>query len=85
MARGKFIELSWTNYGTTEIAGFNIYRREDVSTFNADSCTSGMPSSSGFVKVGYIAGSSTVTFTDTDNGQGLELGKEYFYRICAVL
>lgn len=84
MARGKFIELLWTGYGTTEIAGFNIYRREDVSAFNPDSCTSGIPSSSGFVKVGYIAGSSAVSFTDTDNGQGLELGKEYFYRICAV-
>ncbi|MCX6333301.1 MAG: gliding motility-associated C-terminal domain-containing protein [Bacteroidia bacterium] len=84
VARGKFIELSWSDYGTNEIAGFSIYRREDVSTFTPDPCTPGIPSSSGFVKVGYIAGSSTKTFTDTDNGQGLELGKEYFYRICAV-
>lgn len=81
---GKFIRVTWSDYGTTAIAGFSIYRREGASTFNPDSCTAGIPSSSGFVKIGYIAGSSTVSFTDTDNGQGLQFGKEYTYRIVAV-
>ena len=65
-------------------AGFSIYRREGASTFKPDSCTAGIPSSTGFVKVGYIAGSSTTSFSDTDNGQGLQFGKEYTYRIVAV-
>jgi gliding motility-associated-like protein len=81
---GKFIRLSWENYGTDAIAGFAIYRRDDPSTFTPDSCTSGIPASTGFVKVGYIKGSSTVNFIDTDNDQGLEFGKEYTYRIVAV-
>jgi gliding motility-associated-like protein len=81
---GKFIRLTWNNYGTTAISGFNIYRKEGVSSFKPDSCTSGIPSSTGFVKVGYIAGSSTISFLDTDNGQGLVFGKEYSYRIVAV-
>ena len=81
---GKFIRLLWSNYGTGAIAGFAIYRREGATTFTPDSCTSGLPPSTGFVKVGYIAGSSTVSFTDTDNGQGLQFGKEYTYRIVAV-
>jgi len=81
---GKFVRLTWDNYGTTAIAGFNIYRKEGASSFKPDSCTSGIPSSTGFVKVGYIAGSSTVSFLDTDNGQGLVFGKEYAYRIVAV-
>ncbi|MCU0460616.1 MAG: gliding motility-associated C-terminal domain-containing protein [Bacteroidales bacterium] len=84
VARGNSIELSWANYGTTAIAGFNIYRREEGSPFTIDSCTSGIPSSTGFVRVGFASGSSSVTFTDNNNGSGLELGKEYFYRICAV-
>jgi gliding motility-associated-like protein len=81
---GKFIRLTWNSYGTDVIAGFNIYRREGPSSFVQDSCSSGLPPSSGFTKVGYAAGSSTVSFVDTDNGQGLQYSREYTYRIVAV-
>jgi gliding motility-associated-like protein len=81
---GKFIKLIWSDFGTPVIAGFSIYRREGATTFIPDSCTSGLPASTGFIKVGYIAGSSAVSFIDTDNGQGLQYGKEYTYRIVAV-
>ena len=81
---GKLIRLTWLDYGTSVIAGFSIYRREGASTFNPDSCTSGIPSSTGFVKIGYISGSSTTSYSDTDIGQGLQFGKEYTYRIVAV-
>lgn len=81
---GKLIRLTWSDYGTAVISGFSIYRREGPSTFIPDSCTTGIPSSTGFVKVGYIDGSSTTSFSDTDNGQGLQFGKEYTYRIVAV-
>lgn len=81
---GKLIRLSWAPYGTDYIAGFSIYRREGVAPFRVDSCTSGVPASTGFVKVGYIDGSGTTIFTDTDNGAGLQFGKEYTYRIVAV-
>jgi gliding motility-associated-like protein len=81
---GKVIKLTWSGYGTNVIAGFSIYRREGASTFKPDSCTSGIPASTGFAKVGYIGGSSTTSFSDNDNGQGLQSGKEYTYRIVAV-
>jgi gliding motility-associated-like protein len=81
---GKQIILSWANYGTSVISGFSIYRREGVTSFTPDSCSGGIPSSTGFVKVGYIGGSSITTFIDSDNGQGLQFGKEYAYRIVAV-
>jgi gliding motility-associated-like protein len=81
---GKFIRINWKNYGTPDIAGFSIYRREGTSTFNPDSCTASIPASTGFIKVGYIGGSSSVSFVDTENGQGLLFGKEYTYRIVAV-
>jgi gliding motility-associated-like protein len=80
----KSIGLTWSQYGTSYISGFNIYRREGASTFKPDSCTEGIPSSTGFVKVGYIAGSATTSFTDNDNGQGLQFGKDYYYRIVSV-
>ncbi len=81
---GKFVRLTWNNYGTGVISGFSIYRREGVSSFVPDSCTAGIPASSGFIKVGFADGSSLVSFVDTDNGQGLQFGKEYSYRIVAV-
>ncbi len=81
---GKFIRLQWEDYGTDAIAGFSIYRRVGTTTFVPDSCSGGIPASTGFVKVGYAPGSSTVTFIDTDNGQGLQFGQEYTYRIVAV-
>jgi gliding motility-associated-like protein len=81
---GKLIRLTWSDYGTDYISGFNIYRREGASTFNPDSCTAGIPLSTGFIKVGYIGGSATTSFSDTDNDQGLQFGEEYTYRIVAV-
>lgn len=81
---GKFIRLTWASYGTNAISGFAIYRRIGSSSFDPDSCTAGIPSSTGFVNVGFVSGSSAVSFTDTDNGQGLEFGEEYTYRIVAV-
>jgi len=81
---GKFIRLAWSNYGTDVISGFSIYRSDAASSFVPDSCTAGIPASAGFTKVGYAQGNSTVTFVDTDNGQGLQFGKEYIYRIVAV-
>jgi gliding motility-associated-like protein len=81
---GKLIRLTWSEYGTSVIAGFSIYRREGASTYVADSCTAGIPSSTGFKKVGYIDGSSKTSYSDSDNGLGLLFGKEYTYRIVAV-
>jgi len=82
--QGKFVQLSWASYGTADIAGFSIYRREGASALVADTCYDGIPPSAGFVKVGYASGFNTLTFTDTDNGKGLEGGTEYAYRIVAV-
>jgi gliding motility-associated-like protein len=81
---GKSIRLTWSVYVTRVITGFNIYRREGASTFKPDSCTAGIPSNTGFIKVGYIDGSTTASFVDNDNSQGLQFGKEYTYRIVAV-
>jgi len=81
---GKFIRLTWDAYGTTEIAGFAIYRREGVTAFSPDSCTSGIPVSLGFTRIGYATGNSTVSYTDTENGTGLLFGRQYTYRIVAI-
>jgi gliding motility-associated-like protein len=82
--QANFIKLVWDDYGTDVISGFSIYRREGSSNLVIDSCTDGIPSSGGFRKIGYVAGYSATTFTDTNSGEGLRSGVEYAYRIVAV-
>ncbi len=81
---GKFAQLTWAGYNTSFISGFSIYRREGASSLTADTCYDGIPPSAGFIKVGYVAGHTAISFTDTDNGNGLDAGTEYAYRIVAV-
>lgn len=79
---GKFVQLNWAAYVTDQVAGFSIYRRDGASTLAADTCYDGIPPASGFVKVGYVGGFGSISFTDTDDA--LEAGTEYAYRIVAV-
>jgi gliding motility-associated-like protein len=81
---GKFMRLRWQKYSSDQISGYSIYRSEVPTSFIPDSCTAGIPLSSGFIKVGYISDVSSLSYVDTDNGQGLQFGKEYTYRIVAV-
>ncbi len=81
---GKYIRLSWELYESDYIEGYNIYRREGATDFQPDSCTNGIPSEYGFEKVGFAGGASTVSFVDTNEGEGLDNGTEYAYRIVAV-
>jgi gliding motility-associated-like protein len=81
---GKSIGLSWQTYESDFVSGFAIYRRNGISTFVTDSCTNGVPASSGFVKVGFVSGAGTTVFIDNNNEEGLEFGIEYSYIIVAV-
>jgi gliding motility-associated-like protein len=81
---GKYIRLNWELYESDYIDGYNIYRREGATDFQPDSCSNGIPDAYGFEKVGFAGGASTVSFIDTNDGEGLENGIEYAYRIVAV-
>jgi hypothetical protein len=82
--QGKFVKLSWDDYGTDFISGFNIYRRESPSSFIPDSCTNGIPEYLGFEKVGFAPGAAAVSYIDRGDGDGLDEGIQYSYRIVAV-
>ncbi|MBS0011340.1 MAG: gliding motility-associated C-terminal domain-containing protein, partial [Bacteroidales bacterium] len=81
---GKYIRLSWELYDSDYVEGFNIYRKEEATDFQPDSCTHGIPAEYGFEKVGFAGGASTAAFIDTNDGEGLESGVVYAYRIVAV-
>ena len=81
---GKYMRLGWELYESDYVEGYNIYRKESATNFQPDSCTNGIPAQYGFEKVGFADGASTVTFIDTNEGEGLENAVEYAYRIVAV-
>ncbi|QHL86887.1 T9SS type B sorting domain-containing protein [Nibribacter ruber] len=74
------ITINWQAYNCVNASRIYIYRKEGPSTFVPGYCETGIPASSGFVRVGQVNANAT-TFTDTNNGQGLPRNKTYCYRI----
>lgn len=75
------VELSWNNYQCGNAVTMSVWRREESFPFNPV-CETGLPAYTGYTEIGE-ADINTLSFTDDNNGQGLERGKEYCYRIFA--
>ncbi|WP_066509022.1 T9SS type A sorting domain-containing protein [Rufibacter sp. DG15C] len=76
------IQVNWQNYACANARNIHIYRKEGPSTFSPAGCETGIPASSGFIKVGEVTANVT-SFLDSNNGQGLPADKTYYYRIYA--
>ncbi|GAA4304550.1 hypothetical protein GCM10023183_17960 [Nibribacter koreensis] len=76
------IRVAWQAYACSGARKIYIYRKEGPSTFSPGGCETGIPPSSGFIKVGEVAANAT-SFLDSNNGQGLPVDKTYYYRIYA--
>ncbi|WP_071887871.1 gliding motility-associated C-terminal domain-containing protein [Rufibacter sp. DG15C] len=74
------IKINWQAYNCVNASRIYIYRKEGPSNFVPGYCETGIPASSGFVRVGQLSANAT-TFTDNNNGQGLPRNKTYCYRI----
>ncbi len=77
--------ISWEKYVCPNIKGYNIYRKVGSSDYVYDACTPGLPPSSGFDLIGQTDSHLDTTFFDNNNGEGLQQGIEYCYRITAIL
>ncbi len=80
----KAIALSWDISICNNAIGYQIFRKDGVSNFTLDSCTTGIPGGSGFVKIAETNGLNSITFVDDNNGIGLNEGVNYCYRIVAT-
>lgn len=78
------INLTWDRGTCGNIEGYNIYRREGSSGFTPDSCETGVPASSGYVKIGTVTGRENTSFSDDNRGEGLVQGIDYCYIVTAV-
>jgi gliding motility-associated-like protein len=79
------VNLIWEKYLCNNILGYNVYRKEGSSTYTHDSCTPGLPPSSGFELIGKTKNLNDTIFQDNNNGNELAQGLEYCYRITAIL
>ena len=78
---GTSIQLEWKNTRCQNAEGYYIYRRFNPFGFVPSECESGVPSYTGYVKVGAIVGVSNTTFLDDNDGLGLIPGRQYCYLV----
>jgi len=78
------VTLIWERDSCEAVSGYEVYRRNGPSGYVADSCQGGLPSESGYVRVGTLESRSDTIFTDDGNGEGLEQGIEYCYMLVSV-
>lgn len=84
----RHVQLNWAPYECGSLIDLSpplmqIWRRIDNTTFTPTNCDTGMPESLGFSLIATVPISQTA-YLDTNNGQGLERGVEYCYRLVAI-
>jgi gliding motility-associated-like protein len=81
---GRTIVVSWDKYVCQNAEVMKIYRREGPSNFVPDKCQTGVPASTGYVKIGEVRKATNGTWATsfTDNS-ALKAGVQYCYIIYA--
>lgn len=81
---GAAVNLTWAYPKCTNATGFDIYRKIDSLGYVAPACVTGVPASTGYVKIGNTVGINSNFFKDDENGLGLTHGQRYCYMIVAT-
>jgi gliding motility-associated-like protein len=82
LVQNRNIQLTWDPYLCQNASMIHIYRREGSSGFTPDSCETGVPASTGYVRIASVPASEH-NFLDTNNGEGLRRSTTYCYIIYA--
>ncbi|GJM29999.1 MAG: hypothetical protein DHS20C17_26340 [Cyclobacteriaceae bacterium] len=87
VASSTSVNLTWENYQNTcannPDVEIEIWRRIGSFDFTPEGCMLGIPEGSGYELVGTVAGNET-SFFDDNEGNGLNPGSTYCYRLVAV-
>lgn len=78
------IRIIWNEDMCENVAGYHVFRRSNPSGYVHDTCTNGIPASTGYKLIGIISDRSETIFNDENGGNGLEQGAEYCYLIVSV-
>lgn len=89
----RHVTLNWDAYDCFhEAQVMQVWRRVDDTNYTPDECVTGIPESLGFSLIAQVpikngegpSATPVTTFTDTNNGKGLEAAAKYCYRLVAV-
>lgn len=83
-AQANSVQLIWNSSICQNASGYKVYRRIGSYGFIPDHCETGVPSYTGYQYIGDTYDVNDTTFTDDNNGQGLNHGPEYCYMVIAV-
>ncbi len=86
---GTSVKLTWQKpvcQLTTgnKIEYYKVYRKADCNPWNHAVCETGVPAYTGYTYIGRTADMNSLTFTDTNNGNGLSQGTNYSYLVVAI-
>ena len=75
--------LTWDPCICSNAKGYYIFRRKGSYNYSHGACETGIPESTGYHKIAKINGWSNTSFIDDNNGQYLDQGFTYCYRVDA--
>ncbi len=76
--------VSWSKSECSNAIGYDIYRHNGYIGYTPNTCETGVPTWTGYVKVGFTSNVNDTTFVDDNYGYGLAHGPDYCYMIVAV-
>lgn len=78
------ITASWNPDPCESVIGYHLYRRAGPSGYVHDTCTNGLPLSTGYELVGILTDRYDTIYSDENGGRGLEQGAEYCYIVVSI-
>jgi len=81
---GNSMVVSWDKSICSEVIGYDIYRHNGYIGYTPNACETGVPSWTGYTKIGFTSAWTDTVFVDDDHGAGLSHGPDYCYMIVAV-
>lgn len=80
---GSSIIFNWDQEVCSNAQGYDVYRRNGSFPFTPGPCETGLPAFTGYTKIATLQGVTTTSYTDDNNGAGLDPAKDYCYRVVA--
>ena len=77
------IDLTWDPCVCNNAKGYRIYRKINSTAFDPEPCETGVPDEFGYQLIDEIEGVSLNSYTDINQGNGLQQATQYCYRITA--
>ena len=78
------IIVSWNPSPCTNAVGYQLYRKNQYSSWQPSYCQTGIPPETGFVKIASLDGYNNTSYVDDNNGLGLNHGISYCYLLIAI-